>query len=253
VTAVRLAERIAIVGSGALGFSLTDAYDCHVYLLDGGGEAALVDVGAGMGAEAIVENIRGCGVEPGAVVHVFLTHAHGDHAGGAARLRRLFPNARVYASAHVASVLEAGDERGASLDVAKAAGLYPVEYRLEPCAVDVRLGDGDEIAIGDLQLHVVESPGHSDGHVSLLLDLDGRRVLFAGDAVFAGGKIQLQAIHDCRLDASIATLRKLRGLSVEALLPGHGAVALAGGGDHIERANAILDRLLIPDQLIPAP
>jgi glyoxylase-like metal-dependent hydrolase (beta-lactamase superfamily II) len=61
---VQLAERIHLVGSGSFGFDLTDPYDCHVYLLDGGSELALVDVGAGMGAERIVANVERAGFDP---------------------------------------------------------------------------------------------------------------------------------------------------------------------------------------------
>jgi glyoxylase-like metal-dependent hydrolase (beta-lactamase superfamily II) len=252
VTELHLDDRVALVGSGALGFGLTDPYDCHVYLVDGVGELALADVGAGRGASAILDNVRRCGFDPLDIRHIVLTHAHGDHGGGAARMRRLLPHARLYASSHTAEVLEAGDEAGASLDVAKAPGFYPAEYTLERCPVDVRLDEGETIVVGDLHLEALETPGHSDGHLSLLLENQGRRTLLSADAVFFGGKIQLQAIHDCRLDAQISSLRKLRGLGVDVLLPGHGPVALSGGGDHVELANEVLDRLLIPDQLIPA-
>src|SRR5262249_22193728 len=95
---VKLSDRIYLVGSGGLGFDLSDPFDCHVYLLDGGGELALVDVGAGMGAEAIVENVRREGLDPRRIRHLILTHAHGDHAGGAARMRLLASEAAVYIS-----------------------------------------------------------------------------------------------------------------------------------------------------------
>ena len=51
---MQLAERIHLVGSGSFGFDLTDPYDCHAYLVDGGSELALVDVGARTGAAEIV-------------------------------------------------------------------------------------------------------------------------------------------------------------------------------------------------------
>ena len=38
-----LTDRIAIVASGGNGFGLTHRSDCHVYLIDGGSEAALID------------------------------------------------------------------------------------------------------------------------------------------------------------------------------------------------------------------
>ena len=47
------------------GADLTHPLDCHVYLVDGGDELALVDAGAGPGAEAIVAAVRGAGFDPG--------------------------------------------------------------------------------------------------------------------------------------------------------------------------------------------
>jgi len=250
---MKLSERVHLVGSGSFGFDLTDPWDCHVYLLDGGDELALVDVGAGMGAEAILDNVRRDGFDPSLVRHLVLTHAHGDHAGGAARMRRLLGgDVRVYLSEARAEALRTGDERQVSLDVAKAAGAYPPGYVLEPCDVDVELADGDEIAVGDLTLRALDTPGHADGHVSLLLEYGGRRSLFAGDVVFHGGKILLQNIHDCRLDAQIRSLRKLRELEIDALFPGHLAFSIRDGQRHIELANEVLDRLLIPEQLVSA-
>src|SRR5439155_22513275 len=93
---VQLAERIHLVGSGSFGFDLTDPYDCHVYLLDGGSELALVDVGAGMGAERVVANVEPAGFGPQRITQLLCTHAHGDHAGGAARMRGLLPHASLF-------------------------------------------------------------------------------------------------------------------------------------------------------------
>ena len=249
---MKLTDRIHLVGSGSLGFDLTDPFDCHVYLLDGADELALVDVGAGMGAEAIVENVRRDGFDPTRIRHLILTHAHGDHAGGAARIRRLLDDPAVYLSRAVAGFLREGNEHAVSLDVAKRAGIYPPDYALEPCDVDVELDDGATIRVGDLALRVLDTPGHSDGHVSIVLELGGQRCLFAGDVVFFGGKILLQSIYDCRLDALIGSLRRLRELGIDVLLPGHLALSLSDGQRHIERANQVLDRLLIPEQVVSA-
>ena len=83
----------------------------------------------------------------------------------------------------------------------------------------------------------------SDGHVSLLLPVGSHRMLFAGDVVFFGGKILLQNIHDCRLDAEVGSLRKLRGLSVTALLPGHLSFSLTDGQRHGWADSATLSAL----------
>jgi len=249
---MQLADRIHLVGSGSFGFDLTDPYDCHVYLLDGGPELALVDVGAGMGAAQIVENVARGGFDLSRVTQLLCTHAHGDHAGGAARMRELLPNASLALSAPGAHVMRAGDEQAASLDVAKAAGIYPADYRLEPCAVERELAEGDRVRVGDLVLECIETPGHSSGHLSLLLEHQGQRSLFAGDVVFHGGTVLLQSIHDCSVVELTRSLRKLRDLAVDALYPGHLAFSRSRGQRHIERANAVLDTLLVPPQAVPA-
>lgn len=250
--AMQVGERVHVVGSGAMGFDFTDAYDCHVFLVDGGGELALVDIGAGMGVEAILANVRRLGFSPDAIRYLVLTHGHGDHAGGAGHARTQLDGLTVCASPEVAGWIRAADEQGVSLDAARAAGIYPDEYVLERCDVELELVEDDALEVGDLRLRVVATPGHADGHIALLVDHADTRTLFAGDAVFYGGNILLQNLHDCRLDASIATLRKLRGLDVDVLLPGHLTLALAHGQRHIERANEALDRLLIPNQLVNA-
>jgi glyoxylase-like metal-dependent hydrolase (beta-lactamase superfamily II) len=247
---MQLHERVHLIGSGLLGFEWTDPYDCHVFLLDGGDELAIVDAGGGMGTTAIVENVRSAGFDPERVRHVILTHAHGDHAGGTARLKAALSTPAVHLSHVAAPWLRDGDEDAISLGRAKEAGIYPEDYRFEPCAVDNELAEGDTISVGDLRLEVLDTPGHCDGHVSLLAEIDGRRLLFAGDAVFYGGTIHLQNIPDCRLDAQISTLRKLRELSVDVLLPGHQTFSLTDGQRHIERANEWLDRLLVPPQMV---
>jgi hydroxyacylglutathione hydrolase len=249
---MQLHDGIHLVGSGNMGYGLSDGYDCHVFLIDGGSELALIDVGAGMGTERIIQNIVGSGFDPKDVRTVILTHCHGDHAGGAARLCAALDRPTVVGSPTTRDRLERGDEHAVGLDIAKAAGFYPADYVLEPHAVDVEAGSGDSIEVGKLTLEVIETPGHCDGHLSLLLESAGKRALFSGDAIFFGGNILLQNIPDCRLDAQIATLRHLRTLEIDALIPSHLSFSLEDGQRHIERANDALDRLLIPNQLIMA-
>jgi hypothetical protein len=55
------------------------------------------------------------------------------------------------------------------------------------------------------------------------------------------------------LEGVITSLRKLHMLQIDGPFPGHPGVAISGGQEHIERADAIRDALLIPDQLIAVP
>jgi hydroxyacylglutathione hydrolase len=244
---MRLLDRVLLVGSGDLGVNLTDPYDCHVYLVDGGEEHALIDAGAGVRTDEILQNVARDGMDVARINHLVLTHGHADHAAGAADVRRKLDGTRVYASSAIARFLEEGDTASLSVDAAKEAGRYPSDYPFEACAVDVRLDDGDSVEVGDVKLDVIATPGHSDGDICLLLTDGSERILFTGDVVFYGGAVLLQNMWDSRLDALIDSLRKLRPLAATAMLPGHFSFSLRDGQRHIERANARLDELRLPD------
>lgn len=238
------------MGSGARGFNLTNSHDSHVYLIDGGDELALIDAGVGLESERIVDHIRADGFDPARVKTIVLTHGHADHAGGAAAMRRLLGAPAVAASRAIAGAIVDGDEKLLGIDVSRQAGMYPEDYRFEPSPIDIVLDEGDEIRVGRHLLRVRETPGHSDGHICLLLDGGPNRVLFAGDLIFFDGRIQLLAFPDCRLQELVASLRRLRGLGITTLLPGHGTIDLQTGQSHIERANRVLDRGRVPPSVV---
>jgi hydroxyacylglutathione hydrolase len=247
---MRLTREVHLVGSGAGGFHLTDAYDCHVYLVDGGGEAALVDAGIGAATDEILANVAEAGVAPAAIRYLVLTHAHPDHAGGAAGLRERLPALEVAASPAVAEWVRAADEKATSVEVGKRADFYPPDFVFAACAVEHELADGDRLAVGSLALEVVETPGHSDGHLSFLLRTEDGVALFGGDLVFFGGQISLAANWDCRIPAYAASMAKLRDAGVDALLPGHHFVTLRGGQGHIDAANRLFERGFVPRSVV---
>jgi glyoxylase-like metal-dependent hydrolase (beta-lactamase superfamily II) len=244
---MRLLERVMLVGSGDLGVNLTDPFDCHVYLVDGGEELAMIDAGTGVRTDEILANAARDGVDVSRIKHVVLTHGHADHAAGAADMRRRLGAPRTYASAAIAPLIEAGDTERLSVDAAKRAGRYPSDYPFEACPIDVALEDGDTIPVGDLALQVLRTPGHSDGDVCLLLAYDSERVLFTGDVVFYGGTVLLQNMWDARVDELSRSLRKLRPVGATAMLPGHFCFSLRDGQRHVERANRQLDELRVPE------
>src|SRR5690606_15407421 len=133
-------------------------------------------------------------------------------------------------------ILETGDEKAISLDVAKKGGAYPPEYRFRPCPVSRGLKDGDTVRVGDLEVLVIETPGHCDGHLSFWVDEGKRASLFAGDAVLPGGRIVLQNIPDCTLEGHRASLYKLANLDFDGFFAGHGAFSINQGKRHVDAA-----------------
>ena len=246
---MQLTDRVHLVGSGSNGFSMSHDSDCHVYLVDGGSELALIDGGAGLGVPEILQNVRSSGFNLDKIHYLLLTHTHADHAGGSASMRSQMEGLRVFASRDSARFLADGDEKAISLDLGKKGGYYAPEYRFEPCPVDVELVEGQLLQVGDLRIRVVDTPGHCVGHLCYVMEDRGLTYLFAGDAVFFGGRILLQNIWDCDLQAHIRSLRKLAELPVDVFLPGHSAFSLRDGKRHLTAATGFLDKALVPPSL----
>src|SRR5680860_915651 len=80
---VRITDEVYVVGGGvANAFGLSDDPDCHVYLVDGGDELALIDCGMASGdsPRRILDNVRAEGLDPAKIGKIIVTHYHMDHA-----------------------------------------------------------------------------------------------------------------------------------------------------------------------------
>ena len=145
----------------------------------------LVDTGLPGSADKILAAIRKGGKNPDDIQRIILTHWHPDHAGSAAELKRR-TKARLYAHALDAPLLEQGD--GSSRPQHLTPGLLNwlvfqlfikrTSSLIPAVQVDERLADNDVLPIAG-GLRVIHTPGHSAGHIALLLEQEG--VLIAGD------------------------------------------------------------------------
>jgi hydroxyacylglutathione hydrolase len=249
MSGVRLTERVSVVGGGATGLGISHTLDPNVYLLSGGEELALVDAGAGPGEARILENVLSLGYDPERIEHIFLTHAHADHAGGAASLSEQL-GAKVYLSELEREALENADEEALGLSIARRNGFYPDDYRLDPCKVDVSLRGDEKLRCGNLELAALPTPGHSAGSVCFFVGIEEGVSLFAGDTVFAGGRISLIVAPGSDLLALQESVTRLGGLGVASLLPGHGIFPLEGGQEHIDQAIEAFGTMLPPRSIL---
>jgi len=246
---MRLTERIYLVGSGETGWVITDPIDSQVYLVDTGDGLACVDAGAGLSMERIIAEVRADGFAPERIRWVLLTHGHADHAGGAAAWRRAVPSIRVGASGQVAGWLAAGDEEALSVDRARTAGIYPPDYRLEPCEADFVLEADTEVELGGIRFRVVATPGHAEGHVAFMAEIDGALNAFTGDALFPEGRILLQDTWDCDARLALRSVERLAAYRPERLLAGHLPPVLADAGRHFCIALDRIAQLAVPSSI----
>ena len=118
--------------------------------------------------ELIVGGLRRLGLDPADIRYVIISHAHGDHIGGAEMLQQRY-GARVVMGAADWNTVER----------------YPNRYRSMAPRRDIVAADGMEITLGDMTVTLWETPGHTEGTLSYTFTVldDGRPV----NVVYSGG------------------------------------------------------------------
>lgn len=170
--------------------------------------AVLVDPGDE--GERLVRAVRDAGAELDAI---WLTHAHVDHVGGIAGVKRAL-DVPIYLHPAERPLYDAASRQGLMF------GLN-VE---QPPAPECALADGDELRCGALRFSVTHAPGHAPGHVVI----HGEGVAFVGDCLFAGsvGRTDLPGSDGGALARSLARITVLPDETV--VYPGHGPATTIG-------------------------
>ncbi|KEI03828.1 MBL fold metallo-hydrolase [Clostridium botulinum] len=164
------------------------------------------------------ETMVGCIIDPGGdadrlvniidefnieVKFILLTHGHMDHVGGVEILREKY-NVPVYINGKDKELMEKGTE---------------VFGRIwSKTSEDKELKDGEILKLGNLDIKCMETPGHTPGGMSFLVN----NVVFTGDTLFRGsvGRCDLPGGNQSQLIESIKS--KLMILDDEiVVLPGH--------------------------------
>jgi metallo-beta-lactamase class B len=118
--------------------------------------AVLIDGGLPQAADMLLQRMRDLGVQPQELKLILHSHAHGDHAGPIAAIKRA-TGARVVSNAESAVLLA----RGGSNDLHFGDGiLYP------PVQADRLVMDGETVELGGLRFIAHYTPGHTPGSLS---------------------------------------------------------------------------------------
>ena len=194
--------------------------NCSIFGDEQTREGIVIDPGDDV--SQILEPLARHGLKVKAIV---ITHAHIDHIGGAAQLKRV-TGAPVYMNLNDAGLQAMLDTQAVWLGV-------PTPEKVE---IDVPLNEGATLPLGKAEFHVLHTPGHTQGSVSLWIPSE--RKLVAGDTLFLGsiGRTDLPGGDGRQILRSIH--EKLLPLPEETtVIPGHGGLTTIG---HEKRFNFFL-------------
>jgi len=188
----------------------------NVYLIDGGSEFLLIDIGYLDTVPEIVDLIRQMDYNLSTCKMLIATHADADHIQGIARAKELL---KAKVAAHPLSVepLESGDKIMTYASI-KAQG---IDIPMPPCKVDLLLKEGDTIAVGGQKLEVWHTPGHTAGQLSFKMG----NLLFCGDNIYKDSCVGvIDAHHGSNIPDFISSLKRIHEDTADFLLPSHGPV-----------------------------
>ena len=198
----------------------------NIYLL-AGDDLTLVDTGMPGEAENVVGCIQKIGRKIKELDHILITHAHLDHMGSLAALKKA-SGAKVVAGSQEQDYIQGVkktwimDREGLAGKLFKAALFFTETFifKYEPADVDISCRGGETIdCFGGIQ--VVASPGHTPGSLSYYKQ--DKKILFKGDALSGVSGLRLPPRLGCAdYREALKSVGKLAKLDFELCLFGHG-------------------------------
>ncbi|RLC24360.1 MAG: MBL fold metallo-hydrolase [Deltaproteobacteria bacterium] len=182
--------------------------DCHSYVIKGSDKTVLIDTGLPGAAKAIEHGLSEINLRIRDIDLLVLTHEHLDHVGSAPVF---FDTAMVAAHRLAAMKIQLQDEFAM---MNQLFGLPADGFRIDIC-----LEAGSVICLGNYNLHVIHSPGHSSG--SICLYEPDQRLIFTGDTIFTGGNIG-GVFGSGSISDYIESIKRLSMLKVDDYYAGHG-------------------------------
>jgi metallo-beta-lactamase class B len=160
--------------------------------------------------DILVPNIVAMGLDPAQIRYVIVTHGHGDHWGGAKYLQDTY-GARVVLSDTDWGLLESPDRGGGPVG------------DLQPPRRDISARDGERITLGDTQVQLYVTPGHTPGTLSMIFPVthNGERHV-VGLMGGTGGGQNSATVHQ-QINSLIRWQELTRAAGVDAAIANHPA------------------------------
>ncbi len=200
-----IAGNIYAVGTQGIGVYLITTPQGHI----------LLDSSTDEGSEHVEANIKALGFKLSDIKYLIETHAHFDHIGGMARLKR-DTGAIFIAAEGDRHALESGRH---DIDNIYGGWSFP------PVKVDRLIADGGMLRLSDTTLTAHLTPGHTHGDTTWTMDINDkgvvRHVLFYGSTTVAGNVLVGNTSYPTIVTDYRLSFKRLRALKADILLANH--------------------------------
>ena len=145
----------------------------NTYIVSKDGQAGCLVIDPGFQHDQLISYLKEEGLQPLAILN---THGHSDHIAGNAAMKSEWPD--------IPLLIGEGDAY--KLTDAEANLSAPFGAQLVSPPADKLLAESDRIEFADIPLEIIDTPGHSKGHVVFVYRATPS-VIFGGDVLFHGG------------------------------------------------------------------
>ena len=179
----------------------------------------LLDATMAENVPAILRNLAAIGVTPADVKLILVSHAHFDHAGGDAAMKRA-TGAKLVAGVRDMEALRTGHPAGENLSGA-------VDF--SPVGADRGVHDGDVVTLGGASLVARATPGHTPGCTTWTMRVTDRgralNVVFPCSVSVAGNRLIGNRAYPGIVADYRRSFRRLAAMRADVVLPGHPELA----------------------------
>ena len=178
--------------------------DCYIITDEESGESAAVDCALFDGDYEYL--LRSSGVS--SLKYILLTHGHFDHISGVKKLKETCGG----------TICIHPDDADCLTDPSKSLNQFTNYAVQEPVTADILVGEGSVLMLGNTEIKVMHTPGHTRGSVCYLVG----DIMFSGDTLFrcSMGRTDFPGGSTKQLFASLARIGQMDGDL--AIYPGHG-------------------------------
>ncbi|EYE89635.1 beta-lactamase [Fervidicella metallireducens AeB] len=182
--------------------------NCYIVADEDLKEGILIDIGGD--PDTILKRCEKLGIK---LKYILLTHGHGDHIAGVKEVKD---------KTGVKVLLHRNDEylvKGANAELSR------LFTSIHPFDIDIYVCEGDKFKIGEMDIEVIETPGHTPGGVCYKIG----DIIFTGDTIFNGSIGRTDFPFASHEELVLSIKNKIMKFSDETkLYPGHGPYTTVG-------------------------